>query len=250
MYRIAIPSYKRSHLINDKTLKMLIDDNKIDPTLIDIFVANEEERELYLKDVPRERFGNIIVGVPCIGKQRNFIHYFYPEGQKILQVDDDILGMQVRVNSKKLMKMDDLNIFITEMFNVCEMNGCKIWGVYPVDNPYFMSNKITFDLKYIAAGFMGIINEQDKDLLVELEDKEDFERSIKYFIKYKKVMRVEYVTMNTLYYKTEGGLQATRTLERIKMSAEYLARKYPQFCKMNTGKKGGFPEVRLINRPK
>ena len=130
------------------------------------------------------------------------------------------------------------------------MNGCKLWGVYPVDNPYFMSNRITFDLKYVAAGFMGIINEHDPNLLVDLEDKEDFERSIKYFIKYKKVMRCEYVTMNTNYYKTEGGLQATRTLERIKESAEYLANKYPQFCKMNTGKKGGFPEVRLINRPK
>ena len=63
-------------------------------------------------------------------------------------------------------------------------------------------------------------------------------------------MRCEYVTMNTDYYKTEGGLQATRTHQRIKESAEFLARKYPRFCKMNTGKKGGYPEVRLINKPK
>lgn len=249
MYRIAIPSYKRSHIIKDKTLRMLVVKHRINPTVIDIFVANEEERELYEKNVPKNYYDNIIVGVPCIGKQRNFIHSYYPEGQYILQVDDDIKGIKIRVNSKQLLEIDDLNMFILEMFSVCKMNGCRLWGIYPVDNPYFMSNKIVFDLKYIAAGFMGVINEQDPDLLVELEDKEDFERSIRYFIKYHKIMRCEYVTMNTEYYKTEGGLQATRTPQRIKESAKHLVKKYPQFCKMNTKKKSGYPEVRLISRP-
>ena len=105
---------------------------------------------------------------------KDFGKEFAGKSEKFAKSDD----------AKKL-KTDDLNMFIRDMFNVCEINDCKIWGVYPVDNPYFMSNKVTFDLKYIAAGFMGIINEHDKDLLVELEDKEDFERSIKYFIKYK-----------------------------------------------------------------
>ena len=44
-YKIAIPSYKRSETIKNKTLKLL-NDYGIDKKRITIFVANKEEEKL------------------------------------------------------------------------------------------------------------------------------------------------------------------------------------------------------------
>jgi hypothetical protein len=45
-YVIAIPSYKRHKTIQEKTLKVL-QDYQIEKSIIHIFVANQEEYELY-----------------------------------------------------------------------------------------------------------------------------------------------------------------------------------------------------------
>ena len=51
-YKIAIPSYKRAHTLKNKTLKIL-QEYKIDPKKIHIFVANEEEKKEYEKVIPK-----------------------------------------------------------------------------------------------------------------------------------------------------------------------------------------------------
>jgi len=84
-YEIAIPSYKRPETIKKKTLKVLESYN-IEPSKITIFVADENEYEAYkfsLKDTP---YQNIVVGVPTIGAQRNFIERYYPEGTYLIEV--------------------------------------------------------------------------------------------------------------------------------------------------------------------
>ena len=46
-YVVAIPSYKRPETLRTKTLKVLQDYN-IDPTRIYIFVADDEQKEIYM----------------------------------------------------------------------------------------------------------------------------------------------------------------------------------------------------------
>ena len=89
-YQIAIPSYKRSETIKKKTLKVLAEYD-IPPERVTVFVANEEELEAYTKSLSEHQYGgNIVVGVPTIGKQRNFIEKYYPEGTRLMMFDDDI----------------------------------------------------------------------------------------------------------------------------------------------------------------
>ena len=45
-YSIAIPSYKRSKTIQDKTLKVF-EQHKIDPAKVTVFVADDQEFEIY-----------------------------------------------------------------------------------------------------------------------------------------------------------------------------------------------------------
>jgi hypothetical protein len=88
-YKIAIPSYKRPETIKKKTLRVL-EGHNIPPERITVFVANSEEFDIYSKSLENTPYNNIVVGVPTIGAQRNFIERWYPEGTKLMMFDDDI----------------------------------------------------------------------------------------------------------------------------------------------------------------
>ena len=111
-YSIAIPSYHREHTIQNKTLKVLESYN-IDPAKITIFVNDQDEGEYdryanALKENPYAKDIQIIRGVPTIGRQRNFIERWYPEGTRLMMFDDDIEEVQVKVSEQKLGRVEDL----------------------------------------------------------------------------------------------------------------------------------------------
>ena len=115
-----------------------------------------------------------------------------------------------------------------------------------------MNNKITKDLKFIVGPFWGVINRHDSDLFITINEKENIERTIKYYIKDKGVIRYNNITINTKYYKNPGGMQAAkkdRKSEALK-SANYLVKKYPEYTKLYLRKKSGYPEVKLIKSRK
>jgi hypothetical protein len=93
----------------------------------------------------------------------------------------------------------------------------------------------------------GVINNRKAEVRT-IDDKEDYERSIKYYLKDGGVLRFNNVTCRTNCYKEPGGMQVERTKKRIHDSAVYLTKKYPNLCTLNTGKKSGFTEVRLKDK--
>ena len=91
--RIAIPTYKRYETLNNKTLKYLIEDCKVQPSIIDCFVADEDELKLYLE---ADNWNvNYIVGKPTLKGQRNFIDFYYDIDERILQFDDDVVVVKL-----------------------------------------------------------------------------------------------------------------------------------------------------------
>ena len=95
-YRIAIPSYKRAETLRQKTLRALAI-FAFPPNMIDVFVI-PEEKEHYDNVLLEESYGNLIEGVPTLAGQRVFIQSYYPVGQKILMLDDDITNFKTVVN--------------------------------------------------------------------------------------------------------------------------------------------------------
>ena len=88
MYKIIIPSFKRNSIIKTHTLKSLQETDL--GRDIYVFVANQEEHDLYtneLKDLP---YVKIVLGVRGIPNQRNFIQRYFPVGERLLFIDDDI----------------------------------------------------------------------------------------------------------------------------------------------------------------
>lgn len=247
--KIAIPSYRRAETVKKKTLAYLAKCN-VPQQDIYIFVANSVEAQIY-KNALRGYAYNIITGVETLQGQRGFIQQWFSPGEFILNFDDDVDGLfYADFINKKLELLTDLTSLAALGEKLMLEHGTKIFGVYAVANHFFMNPTPSTDLKYIVGCFWGCIIDPSPELQVELEDKEDFERSIKYYIKFGAVVRINSVCVKTNYYKEPGGMQVTRTKKRVTDSALALVEKYPYHCKINTAKKNEeFAEVKLISSP-
>lgn len=245
-YVIAIPSYKRQITLKNKTLKFLEEQN-IQKKKIFIFVGNKNEEIEYTKILPEYK-KQIIVGEVGMSNIRNFISNYFKEGQKIFNIDDDITSFEklVEIDGKKKLQRfigNDLDNFIKKGFSECLKTNLTLFGIYPASNPFFMKDRITYDLRYIIGSCWGSIN--SRKIKVSMHDKEDFERTLKYYIKDGGVIRFENTTVMSGYYKEKGGMQETRTKQRVLESAEKLVEMYPKLCKLYLGKKSGYAEVKL-----
>jgi len=244
-YAIAIPSYKRTETIKKKTLKVLESYN-IDPKKITIFVANDEEYKAYsnsLKDTP---YNNLVIGVPTIGAQRNFIERWYPEGTNLMMFDDDIEEVQKKISEQKLGRVEDLeNEIILKGFEECQKVGAKTFGIYAAANAYFMKERIYTKLCYIIASMFCVIVQYNDDLIRVTNHGEDYEYSIRQYILNGSVVRFDNYTVKSKYYGEEGGLQTIRTKEYVHDSIKKIAEMYPNLCTMYIRETTGMAELRL-----
>ena len=234
-YIIAIPSYKRATALKTHTLKVL---NDVPKEKIFIFVANDEEHEEYKTILPEY---NIIVGLEGLLNQRNYISHYFPLGTKIVSMDDDIQGI-----FNKEFEEVDIESIILKGFEECDKSGSRIWAVYPVLNKLFMKNTITTDFRFLVGNFFGYIN---SNIDTTITEKDDYERSILYYLRDNIIIRFNYISIKTKYYKMQGGLQSNK--DRMKdqlIAVNYLLEKYPTFLARKKSFKSGYPELRCIKQ--
>ena len=160
-YVVAIPSYKRPDTLKNKTLKVL-QRYKIDPKKIVVFVADKEQEKIYREALPKGSVGKIVVGVPGIKNIRNFMPKYFPEGQYIFYMDDDIYKIYDTYSTNKShdkstfkqRELKSLKDLIAQAFKLCEKSKITNWGVYPVNNPFFMKAR-TGDIRdYVSTTFV------------------------------------------------------------------------------------------------
>ena len=259
-YIIAIPSYKRHTTLKKKTMKVL-EHYKVPAKLIHIFVANKEEATLYKQELDAGSYGKIIVGKPGIKEIRNFMANYFPEGKQIVYLDDDISklwrcvtkGDPTEKKDNKLVQLESFDRFVKNAFKMSKKTGFSNWGVYPTDNPYFMkptmknNSHISTDLKFLIGFFTGVINNRKSEIRT-ISDKEDYERSIKYYLNDGGILRYNNISCNTRCYKEPGGIQTDRKKENSRINANTLIKLYPDFVSINESRKSGFVEIRLRDK--
>lgn len=238
---IAIPSYKRAETLRSKTLAML-DSYCIPRSKIHIFVV-PEELDIYTKTLPD--YINIHPGIKGLVEQREFIHCFFPIGQQILFLDDDIdYFMDMRkTHYPNLMEA------IESGFEACEKEGTTIFGIYPVANPFFMSNTISTSLKYIVGCCYGVINSERRQQ-PPLSDAEDFWRSCWYYKNEGKTVRLNFISPKTSYYKGSGGLAELRTPQSNTEGKMRVCQDFPDYATTWIRKRTGMMELRLRDKTK
>lgn len=242
--QFAIATYRRAETLASKTLPLL---ESLGVPLDDVlvFLSDPEEREAYRAATSgRVR---LVDGAMGCGANHNAIQHHYPEGTEVVSIDDDVRAILIRRSEQSLEPIEPEEFReILDVGFVVAQGG--LWGVHPVPNAFFQRAKVSTDLRYICGGFYGTTTRADATLDVSLEDKEDFERSIKWYLADGFVTRLNWISLRTTGYHGAGGMQETRTRERVEESAVTLARRYPDLCSLNLTKRSGWSEVRLRDR--
>lgn len=248
-YIVCIPSYKRAELCNEKTLAML-KSNNIPKNKINVYVANKEEYDEYKQVLDVTLYGKLIVGKKGLVQQRQFIMEQFGEGKNIVFFDDDVAKIDLTMSS--IFRGKSLDFFFRYAFKECKKQKSYIWGVYPVFNPFFRKarEELSTCLNYIVGAFYGIINRPNLKsiqltLTSENGQKEDVERTIKYFIEDGIVLRFNRIGFITKYYGKSGGLGTfDDRLKPMLEASKKLKAEYPEYGELST-KKNGMTEFRL-----
>lgn len=246
-YRVAIPTYRRHDVVAHKTLAMLARGG-VDPGCVTLLCANEAQRDLYLKAVPRNLYDDIFITEVGVVASRNAYTRAMPDGQRIVWVDDDIERLdRLADDGKSLIEIPCGEVF-ERGFRLCDKEGLRMWGPYPVANHFFMKRGYTTDFKIIIGGVHGLVN--DPTLLGTMDVKDDYERCIKVYLRDGGMVRLSDVTLITRYRGGKGGLNESRTAADDAVSAEKLAALYPDLCQLGYSRTHKTKEVRFRRLPR
>jgi hypothetical protein len=238
---IVIPSYQRSKVLKRKTLAFL-EAEGFPKEQITIFLANQKEKEDYELELGLDY--KMIVGVKGLANQRLFIRNYYPEGTRILSLDDDIRSVKIKRDGLKFKNL------VEKMFSATEDEGLTTWGIYPCNNLFFCKDRLLGGNFYIIGCCYGFINK--KDLLeygeegLDLSVKEDEWYSLKRIVMDGAVLRYEGACPNTDYY-AKGGLSESRTIEKEAENAKKIVSYFPNLAKYVV-KKNKHPDVKILRK--
>jgi len=237
MFKVAIPSYRRSDVIADKTLATL---RRGGVALSDIYIfVVDDEQEAYEKACPGYQ---VIVGLKGVIEQRNFILDYFPLDTNIVMMDDDVTQVYQCLSEKTKEEIVDLPSLFCRMIIQMNVEKVTICGCYPVDNIKFaFANKeITTDFRYLIGVLTIIKNKKDSQLLVAPSDSashEDKIRTLYYYKKEGKTLRFNHICFKTKYFAKGGqcALDSNR-LERHSQQSEELCKKFPEFFRIKKSK--------------
>lgn len=248
-YVVCIPSYQRANVCKDKTLAMLKKEG-IQKDKIYVYVSCVQEKEEYEQILDKDTYGHIVVGLPGIVPQRDFISKAWPAGQHLVLLDDDVESVDLSLSA---FKNASLHTFFNAAFKECVKSGAYMWGVYPVLNPFFRKGRpeISHNLVYIIAAFHGIVNRpalQSIKLKTSLSNpyKEDVERTILYYKHDGVLVRFNKIGFKTKYYGTTGGLGTfEKRMKPSLLAAKALLKAYPEYGRI-VHRKTGMAEFKLF----
>ncbi len=244
---VAIPTYKRPTIIAKKTLATLRN-AKVPSDRVFIFVANEDEYAQYAEALKEVHYGTIVVGVRGLVAQREFIQNHFDIGCPLVFIDDDINCFKQRIDEKSMTDITDLPALIERGFRLATEHGSKIWGIYPAPNPYFMKADVSTELCYLMGGFYGIFNTREECYALKHGDnQEDKERTIRYWAKDNKIVRLNDVALRTGVY-TKGGMLAENP-DRIKDTQKFTQRvadEFPLLVKQIYKKARGIYDLKFL----
>jgi hypothetical protein len=221
-------------MIQEKTLAMLAN-NGVKKSEIDIFLSDDLDRHDYadLKGYNLVDSGHIT----NIVDKFNAIHNYYEPGTQVVFVEDDIDRLAFVSGYNKLKEFRELPKLAQACFEQCEIAKTKLWGISSNANPFYMKLQMAVGFKFVVANLFGFVATSDQFLQVSQVCKNDYERTMLYFIKYGSVVRYDGVCAITKNYVNSGGLQSlARRADLERKSCEALVKRFPHLVEINEKK--------------
>ncbi len=240
-YSVVIPSYQRYDKLREYSLKYL-DRHSIPRSDIIIVIRNDDiDYEKYMT-LREDGYDVISSDVKGIGATHNFITETMYKNQVIIEIDDDLK----KVVDEQRREICSFDYEMTKIINKMDEEKVNYAGLYSVANPLFMSQceKYTTDLRYM----LGILRIRRvlKDIKLETNYSEDFENCLLHYIRDGKILKANHLAgVTNNYAGGKGGCDGDgRNVETEKIDKEYLANKYPEYCRLFQ-RKNGRTDLRL-----
>lgn len=253
-YRVVIPSYQRPNRLVNQTMVTLYDKG-VDLKLVDIFLHdNDPFLEEY--DAVQAQTGANLIITPArgIGEQRQAIVNHYPEGTRLVGMDDDIEEVICTTGPRwaDVLPVADLHTRFEYMFDLCELEDLYVWGTAPVNNPFFMKPWGTYPsqgLKLCMFTLFGWVNRPGHPAhtqTVQYKDEQEF--SLRAWWYDGAVLRADDMAVKTVFYADGGCTAAGRNWQQVEDSTVSLMQQWPDLITRNTKKGSEWPEVKLARR--
>jgi hypothetical protein len=221
-YQVVVPSYDRSVVCHHKTLATL-QRFSVDADLVTVFVASEDEKERY----DAEFSGNWRTVVAELGvfRARRFINGYFKEGTQLLSLDDDIDDILQKDGTRCVPYTGTIEDLAVDGFSQCASAGARLWGVYPAANGLFMNDYTVLGLRLVCGALYGSFAGDDVFLGERSlhSSGEDIETTLRSFVAYQKIVRLEYLTYRTKYF-ARGGIDAELNKQGVNRASDNTAR--------------------------
>eukprot|EP00927_Polykrikos_kofoidii_P033614 TRINITY_DN2843_c0_g3_i1.p1 TRINITY_DN2843_c0_g3~~TRINITY_DN2843_c0_g3_i1.p1 ORF type:complete len:833 (-),score=126.18 TRINITY_DN2843_c0_g3_i1:153-2651(-) len=197
--------------------------HRVPPRVVSLWVACDQEQfhyEAALKQDPYWGGGEVevVVGVPGIMHQRNFIVRSLPEDTYVISLDDDltdVLWKQFPTNGKGIqsalttLPKGSFERLIYHAHDLLRQYKANIWGLSASSNVMSMwTDGVSTRNGEINGFFYGFLNRHVLELQPRLGDAtEDAERSLRYFKHDRIVLRYRMYCGDTRCFQFAGGLQ-------------------------------------------
>jgi len=206
---IACRTYKRSKIFLEQTYRTLQENNLTDKLFI--FVADQEEYDIYKRELGDKTYKGLIVAKKGGTAARNFMIKYFPEGTFIFMIDDDN-EFFFQFDDKNHMKRSyNLKEICEDGFKTIQENNLSFWTFNALTNGYFAKNlpfKQTRPINIFGGGY-GVIN--DHSFVVdERVVEEDTVLTLHCMRKDKQCLVYRKVGLKTKMLTLEGGLQIDR----------------------------------------
>ena len=235
-YVVAIPTYDRVDILQEKTLPLLLSRN-VSPSSIYLFVANKEEEKKYKDAIPSEKYNKIVVGKKGISYQRNFIIDYFPEKQYIVFMDDDINNVVIKKKTK-VGDLTNLDKFFKESYTKLKKYDKYLWATKNMYNPFYKNlakDEAEIGLTVFSGDLIGVINRKKMKIKYTLErgEAEQMELALMYQKEDGGVMRFNNVIVITAKL-TDGGKIKERgnkagRVKDLSHNVKLLAKAYPEY---------------------
>lgn len=211
-YVIACRSYGRATVFPKKTFRML-EHNKLTGRLY-VFVASAAEKRAYRDNLPAGfPADRIIVGVPGGAAITRFICRYFPEGQRIVFVDDDLEQFFVmpRQGQGRIQKDSaGLHKYLEDGFRTIDAYNLGSFTFSFLSNAFYLTGKHFKEFRPFIVGGNFFCMRNDSSLIsVKVGHADDVLRSCRLFEKYGGTLVYWYAGFGTHYGKEAGGMQSS-----------------------------------------
>lgn len=251
-YVVAIPSYQRPNELFAQSIATL-SAKRVPMDQVYVFLHDHDPHlDAYLDKLDMLGVHAVVTPARGIGEQRTAITEHFAPGTHVVGMDDDIQGVMSTTGPRwaNAFQVPDLHALFTEMFAHIKEEGLSVWGLAPVDNPFFLKpGRISLGLKLVMFTMFGFINRPGHPVhqgTVRYKDEQEF--SLRAWWYDGAVARNDGVAVKTTFY-SDGGCQAAgRNFDQVDESVESLLVQWPGLINRAPKRKSPWPEVALARR--